>query len=237
VESSSSRCLNIRVTGPSDERFALRGHAPGGDDGTGSTRAAHWESIWSQRRPETVSWYQSVPRTSLDLVTRYARPEDRVLDVGGGASRLVDLLLQRSYRRLAVLDVSPAALDHARARLGPGAEAVDWIVADVTNWCPTVPVELWHDRAVFHFLVEPAERAAYVAAAGNGIAPGGHLVVATFALDGPEMCSGLPVQRYDAAGLAAAFGPDFDLVETATERHVTPTGADQPFVYVVLRRR
>lgn len=225
------------MNGPSDERPTPRDGARSGDLAAGSTRRDHWEAIWSERRPESVSWYQSVPRTSLELVTRYARPEDRVLDVGGGASRLVDLLLQRSYRHLAVLDVSPAALEHARARLGPGAEAADWIVADVTSWRPTVPVELWHDRAVFHFLVDPVERAAYVAAAARGIASGGHLVVATFALDGPEMCSGLPVQRYDADGLAAAFEQDFDAVETAVERHVTPAGAAQPFVYVVLRRR
>ncbi len=200
-------------------------------------RAEWWDGIWAGGRPEDMSWYQSVPRMSLELVTRYADPDARIVDVGGGASRLVDLLLHRGYRRLAVLDVSSGGLDRARERLGEGAVAVDWIVADLVSWSPSRPVDLWHDRAVYHFFVTDDDREAYVAAAARAVRPGGYLVMAVFRAGGPARCSGLAVQGHDTASLRAGFDEDFELVETREDEHLTPAGVVQPFVHAVFRRR
>ena len=160
-----------------------------------------------------------------------------IVDIGGGASRLVDALCERGYDAVTVLDLSTAALETARERLGARGARVQWIVADATKWQPPQAFDIWHDRAAFHFLVEVDEREAYLDRLRRAVKAGGHAIIATFALDGPERCSGLPVQRYDPAGLAATVGDVFELVEHQAHRHVTPRGAEQSFQFSVLRRR
>lgn len=202
-----------------------------------SARQQHWNEIYARKREDEVSWYQKEPTVSLQLIARCVLPVGaKVIDVGGGASRLVDDLLERGSDDVTVLDISGQALAKARARLGARSDAVRWIAADVTTFRPTERYDLWHDRAVFHFLTSAEDRAAYVAALEHSLAPGGYVVVGTFALDGPERCSGLEVVRYDAAGLVAALGESFALLETARQEHVTPSGKVQAFTFVRLVR-
>nr|WP_296762909.1 class I SAM-dependent methyltransferase [Sediminimonas sp.] len=158
------------------------------------------------------------------------------MDVGGGASRLVDVLVSRGWDDLTVLDISEPALAHAKARLGNRADRVRWIVADLTEWHPDRAYDVWHDRAVFQFLTEPDQRTAYLGALNQALRPGGLAILATFAPDGPEKCSGLPVRRYDAAGLSAQLGAEFRLLRTFREVHQTPGGVAQPFAWCVLER-
>ncbi len=202
--------------------------------------AEHWETIYRDRSSEELSWSRSAPATSLQLIDELGLDVDAaVVDVGAGEGALVDALLARGHRRMTILDVAHGALDRVQARLHgvPGAETVDWVVHDVLTWTPTSTFDLWHDRAVFHFLSEPADRRAYVDVATRAIAPGGYLVVATFSADGPEKCSGLPVQRYDADALAAQFVPEFVPLTSRAETHRTPWEAVQPFTWLALRRR
>ena len=201
-------------------------------------RKQHWEEVYRQKADDAVSWFQVHPDFSLALIedAGLART-DPLIDVGGGASRLVDHLLEAGYTDLTVLDISETALERAGARLGKAALKVDWQVADVTRWKPARSYRLWHDRAVFHFLMEPAERAAYRRALTAALAPGGRAVIAGFALDGPERCSGLPVQRYSPETLAAELGPRFELVGSRSEDHVTPLRRIQRFQYSVFERR
>lgn len=195
----------------------------------------HWDSIYRTRVTEDLGWYEPRPST-LALVQRFSSPSDPVIDIGGGDSRMVDELTRAGYRDLTVLDLSNSALTRARSRLGSAGRSVSWIRTDVTRWEPTRTWALWHDRAVFHFLTAEEDRRAYVGIASGALAPGGHLVVATFALDGPDQCAGLPVERYDAEGLAAAFGPGFRLVEHTTElRQDTGVGDSRPYVGVVMQ--
>jgi SAM-dependent methyltransferase len=175
---------------------------------------------------------------SLELIgATGADPGTAVVDVGGGASRLAATLLERGWSDLTVLDMSDVALRAARTALGADAERVAWVRTDVLDWSPARSYGLWHDRAVFHFLTDPGLRERYVATASRALPAGGHLVIGTFAEDGPPTCSGLPVARYDAAALAAAFGPGFHLVADRRDAHRTPSGSAQPFTWVVLRRR
>lgn len=197
----------------------------------------HWERVYSAKAADAVSWYQPTPASSLNVLERHGVPASAALiDVGGGASSLVDHLLDRGWTDLAVLDLADSALAVSRDRLGPRAGQVEWLVADITRWRPGRRFDVWHDRAVFHFLTEAADREAYRSALLTGLNPGGWLIMATFAPDGPERCSGLPVRRYDAAGLAAELGPGFDLAETWREVHVTPGGAEQKFNWAVFRK-
>ncbi|MEJ2344800.1 MAG: class I SAM-dependent methyltransferase [Gammaproteobacteria bacterium] len=197
----------------------------------------HWEQIYATRSPEEVSWYQADPRSSLCLIedTGVGR-DDPLIDVGGGASTLVDRLLEAGYGRLAVLDISAAALDRARKRLGDRAQRVEWLQADITEFVAPHPFRLWHDRAVFHFLTDLADQRRYVRNLETALAPGGHLIIATFAIGGPEKCSGLPIVQYDAERLSAVLGSNFMLEETFTEVHHTPGGADQKFAFFRLRK-
>jgi SAM-dependent methyltransferase len=200
-------------------------------------REAHWNRVYETKRPDAVSWYQPSPRTSLAYIQKLTRVSQRVMDVGGGASVLVDALLDAGYERPVVLDVSASGLGHAKKRLGPRAALVEWLVADVTQ-APELPlVDLWHDRAVLHFLTAPADQATYAAVATRTVRPAGHVVLGTFAPDGPEKCSGLAVQRHDGASVARLLGSDFDLLEQDSELHVTPVGTEQRFSWAVLRRR
>lgn len=193
----------------------------------------HWEHIYATKPSTAVSWYAPHLERSLAMIES-ASPdrETRVVDVGGGASTLVDDLLGKGYRHIAVMDLSGEALAVARRRLGPRADEVTWIEADVTS-ADLAPgsIDLWHDRAVFHFLTEPTARARYVEQVQRAVRPGGHVIVATFGPAGPERCSGLDIVRYDADGLHAEFGATFAKVQSAREVHATPWGSEQEFLY------
>lgn len=203
-----------------------------------SDRTTHWQNVYATKGEAEVSWFQNRPTISLDMI-RAANPDHgaAIIDIGGGASRLVDALLQDGYRDIAVLDLSANALHAAKKRIGAAASKVDWIVADATTWRPMKTYDVWHDRAAFHFLTDPHDRAAYVERLRSAIAPGGHVVIATFAPDGPETCSGLPVQRHDSTSLAAELGPEFALVETRSETHHTPWNSTQAFQFSRFWRR
>jgi len=205
------------------------------EQGEGPTRA-HWEDVWSRRAEDEVSWFELRPATSLRLVTRTVGPDARLVDVGGGASRLVDGLLGAGFERISVLDIAGPALERAKQRLGGRASAVAWICADVTSWRPEHAFDLWHDRAVFHFMVRPEDRAAYLATLRRALRSGGHAIIGTFASDGPERCSGLPVRRYEPETLAAELGTGFRLLDGLHEEHVTPAGKVQRFQFSRLAR-
>lgn len=195
-------------------------------------REAHWEAVYRDKGAEEVSWFQPSPDLSLALIEASGTPRQaQLIDVGGGASRLVDRLLETGYGNVSVLDISAAALEQSRARLGAGAKTVQWLQADITQAELPGRYRLWHDRAVFHFLIDAQARAAYLERLENHLEPGGQAIIATFALDGPERCSGLPVQRYSAQSLAQTLGARFRLLESTTERHTTPAGGVQAFVY------
>jgi trans-aconitate methyltransferase len=196
----------------------------------------HWEEVYRQKAEDAVSWFQPRPELSLDLIRASGLvPDDPIIDVGGGASRLVDALLAAGVRDITVLDIADAALDKARKRLGASAAQVHWLTADVTHWRPERKYRLWHDRAVFHFLTEAADRAAYRHALESALAPGATAIIASFAPDGPERCSGLPVQRYSPDTLAAELGPAFQLIDRRDEEHMTPASKVQRFQYSVFR--
>lgn len=205
---------------------------------TENDRKAHWEAIYSTKAETGVSWYQDEPRLSLELIESVAPAQGgRILDVGGGASVLVDRLLDLPFGEIAILDISEAALSKARSRLGGRAGRVRWVVADVTASPALGTFDVWHDRAVFHFLTEPADRRRYTELARETVTIGGHLIIATFADDGQTRCSGLDVCRYNAHSLASELGGGFSLVSEAKESHTTPWGSSQPFFYGVFVRR
>ena len=199
---------------------------------------SHWETIYRTKDVHEVSWFQDEARRSRDLITRVCPDRGApIIDVGAGASVLVDNLLAAGYRDLSVLDVSEAALEISRYRLGPDSAQVKWMRADVLRaQLDEGAYAVWHDRAVFHFLTDAADRAAYVEQVRRAVKPGGYVLVATFAEDGPEYCSGLPVVRYSAEGLHSEFGADFQLVRSEHEDHHTPAGAEQSFIYCLCRR-
>jgi len=200
-------------------------------------RQAHWQNVYKEKGEYQVSWFQERPNISLELLEAVrAAPGSAIIDIGGGASRLVDALVEKGYRDVTVLDLSESAVSIAKMRLGERAAMVNWIVADVTQWQPTRSYDLWHDRAAFHFLTEAPDQAAYIDRLVKAVRPGGHAIIGTFALDGPERCSGLPVVRYDAAQLSAALTPLFALVDTRRDDHKTPWGAIQHFQFSVFRR-
>jgi SAM-dependent methyltransferase len=193
---------------------------------------AHWNQAYETNPPDDVSWYQKEPTLSLRLIARTCvGKSDGILDVGGGASVLVDCLLAAGFENVAVLDISGSALDHARRRLDPRAEKVGWFEADITAFRAPRPFALWHDRAVFHFLTDPADRQRYVNSLRDCLTTDGHVIIATFAVDGPPKCSGLEVARYDAPGISAELGADFRLIEQVDETHVTPWNTRQQFSY------
>jgi len=211
------------------------GSAANGAAGTGD-RAAQWDERYRTVGADNVSWFEPEPILSLELLDLAgATPDDSVIDVGGGASRLAAALVQRGFLDVTVLDVSSAALAVARAGLGDPT-AVHWIVADLMTWAPTREWQIWHDRALFHFLVDRSDRAAYRSRLSRAVAPGGYAVVATFADDGPTTCSGLAVRRYSPRSLGEELGAVFTPVATGRHDHATPGGAVQPFAWVVALR-
>jgi 2-polyprenyl-3-methyl-5-hydroxy-6-metoxy-1,4-benzoquinol methylase len=200
-------------------------------------RQAHWQNVYKEKGENQVSWFQERPNISLELIEAVrADPSSAIIDIGGGASRLVDALVEKGYRDLTVLDLSESAVSIAKMRLGERAAMVRWIVADVTQWDPTRAYDLWHDRAAFHFLTEASDRSAYLDRLTKAVTPGGHAIIGTFALDGPERCSGLPVVRYDGARLSAELAPSFALLDMRRDDHKTPWGAIQHFQFSVFRR-
>jgi SAM-dependent methyltransferase len=202
-----------------------------------NSRQSHWENVYTSKGESEVSWFQESPAPSLALIAGIgATPASVIIDIGGGASRLVDHLIDQGFRDITVLDLSAAALEAARARLGERALRAHWLVADATTWEPSRDYDLWHDRAAFHFLTEEHDRAAYVARLKRGLKIGGHAIIATFALDGPEKCSGLPVMRYDPARLGQTLGAGFNLLRSHGNDHATPWGSQQRFQFSVFQR-
>jgi SAM-dependent methyltransferase len=198
---------------------------------------AHWEDRYSTEAPEELSWYQPRPQRSLELIQATGLShEARILDVGGGTSRLAAQLLGMGYTDLTVADISPAALAHARAELGRDAARVTWVEADVRTHDFRRRYDLWHDRAVFHFMVSPADREGYLNVLHRTLRPGGHLILATFGPQGPTQCSGLPVERYSADALQRVLGEGFALASSSLAAHRTPSGASQQFLYARLVR-
>lgn len=193
----------------------------------------HWEQVYQTKQPDAVSWFQEHATQSLDIIRSTGASLDaNMIDVGGGASTLVDDLLDCGFKNVTVLDLSGSALRVARERLGAKGKSVKWIAGDIREVdLPVQKYDIWHDRAVFHFLTDPADRSAYVQQVMKSVKPGGHVIVATFAPDGPEQCSGLPVVRYAPDELHQEFGPAFELVEHLSEEHTTPWGSVQHFVY------
>lgn len=202
---------------------------------TPADRAAHWNTVYDTQGEDGVSWYQATPTVTLELLDTLGIDRGAsIIDLGGGASVVVDHLLARECTDVTVLDVSKVALDNTGTRLGPAAERVHWLHRDIFDWTPGRRYDLWHDRAVFHFLIDSAEREAYLRVLRSGIAVDGTVVIATFDAHGPTHCSGLPVVRYGATELAQVFAPHFDLVGARAEEHRTPAGLVQPFTWVVL---
>ncbi len=199
-------------------------------------RKDHWENIYASKKENEVSWFQESPVISLELIAATdATTTSAIVDIGGGASRLVDCLLEQGYERITVLDISSNALATARARIGEDANKVTWIVSDATVWKTRESYDVWHDRAVFHFLTSSAEQKAYVQRLRQALRREGHAIIGTFALDGPEECSGLPVVRYSPESLAAVLGPAFVLVDRRPDEHATPSKRVQKFQFSTFR--
>jgi 2-polyprenyl-3-methyl-5-hydroxy-6-metoxy-1,4-benzoquinol methylase len=218
---------------PTDRRFQWK-EWPMTDLG----RQAHWENVYTTKDEKAVSWFQERPDTSVDLIR--ATGVDRsasIIDIGGGASRLVDALIDEGFKAITVLDLSEKALATSKARLGGRGAHVQWIAADITTWEPSQSYDVWHDRAALHFLTDPKDRAAYAERVSRAVRPGGHVIIGTFAPDGPERCSGLPVIRHDATSLSGILGFTFELVENRNDAHQTPMGTIQRFQFSRFRRK
>lgn len=202
-----------------------------------SGRQAHWENVYATKDEHAVSWFQEKPDISLDLILATGvKATASIIDIGGGASRLVDTLVDEGFKAVTVLDLSEKALATSKARLGTRGANVQWVVADITIWEPTQTFDVWHDRAALHFLTDPKDRAAYAERVSRAVRSSGHVIIGTFAPDGPERCSGLPVVRHDAATLGKLLGHSFELVESRRHDHQTPAGATQRFQFSRFRR-
>ena len=195
-------------------------------------RQKHWDTVFTTKDPLTFSWYQKVPETSLRLIFNASPDTDSwIIDVGGGSSMLVDSLIEKKFSNITVLDISEKALAVARQRLGDSANTVEWIATDITKFAPSHKYDIWHDRAVLHFLTNYQDRLKYVEVLKKALNPGATVIVAAFAIGGPEKCSGLPIVQYDAEKIVALFGDRFHLVEQIEETHITPSGAPQLFAF------
>jgi 2-polyprenyl-3-methyl-5-hydroxy-6-metoxy-1,4-benzoquinol methylase len=195
-------------------------------------RKTHWEDIYHGKSPLEVSWFQKEPVLSLQLIHNTGlSTEATIIDIGGGASVLVDHLVEQGFRHLTVLDISGTALNHTKQRLGPAAEQIEWFESDVTSFQAPHQYDIWHDRAVFHFLTDASDRKQYVKTLKQSLKPGGNLILAAFAIGGPTKCSGLDIVQYDAEKLIAELGSGFTLVEETSETHITPSKQEQQFAY------
>jgi SAM-dependent methyltransferase len=198
--------------------------------------AGHWDSVYERAEPTQLSWHQTEPTVSMELIKALNLGKGAaIIDVGGGTSTLVDVLVAEGYRDVTVLDASRHAIDATRGRIGARADAVTWMVEDLLTWEPARRFDLWHDRAVFHFFVEAPDRTRYRELLHRALQPGGYVVVGTFAPEGPTRCSGLAVSRYDPQDVLEVLGADFDLINSRQETHTTPAGHSQPFSWAVLR--
>jgi SAM-dependent methyltransferase len=197
----------------------------------------HWDTVYSTKEHTDVSWFQANPALSLHLITSVSDSTASVVDIGAGESLLVDFLLDNGYSNLTVVDISEKALAAVRSRLGDAAHYVTFAVVDITEWEPDHVFDVWHDRAVFHFLTDDQSRSAYIRIAERSVREGGHLIIGTFANDGPEQCSGLPTARYSPEALAGLFTDEFDIVTAHREEHTTPWGSSQNFSWVVLQKK
>jgi len=209
-----------------------------GTDTGNEDRHAHWKNVWTTRDADKVSWFQADPALSMKLISQAGRRRDSaIIDVGGGRSPLAGLLVEQGYSNVAVLDIAEAALAQAHQDLGGLGDDVTWIAADVLDWQPVPGLfDVWHDRALCHFFTTPEDQAAYARTLGTALAPDGIAIIATFALDGPERCSGLNVARHDGASLSAMLGTGFVLEQELADTHLTPSGAEQRFCWCVFRR-
>lgn len=200
-----------------------------------TTRAAHWQNIYQTKPDHETSWFQADPSPSLELIKKYAPPKSKIIDVGAGASILAARLLDENFN-ITVLDISSAAIERAKSRVGDKASRIHWTTADLTQTNDLGQFDLWHDRAVFHFLTDSNDQRHYIDLAARTVIPGGHLIISTFGLAGPEKCSGLPVHRYGEPQITSAFEPAFTLIESFEHTHTTPWGKPQQFFFAVLRR-
>ncbi len=201
-------------------------------------RKKHWENIYQHKKVDEVSWYQPTPTTSLELIEGLDLPHtDKIIDIGGGDSFLVDHLLERRYEDLTVLDISEAAIQRAQQRLDAKANAVNWVVSDVTELQPSMVYDLWHDRAAFHFLTESQDIEQYLSIVSAAVKPGGYLIIGTFSEEGPTKCSGIDIKQYSATTLSAVFNPLFETVKCMNVNHETPFSTTQNFTFCVFERR
>ena len=199
-------------------------------------RKQHWENVYTAKTPEQVSWTQDIPSTSLNLIEACKLPPDaRIIDIGGGESKLVDNLLSRGFQQLSVLDISSVALEKAKQRLGANAGKVEWITVDITNFEPVKTYDLWHDRATFHFLTNQEQIDHYIGIIKKAVT--GYLIIATFSNNGPKKCSGLNVQQYSETSLTALWENDFEKIDCFTEDHVTPFNTTQNFLFCLFKKR
>ena len=198
----------------------------------------HWEKIFSKSEGQDFSWFQAYPKTSMDFLELFNLPLDaNIIDIGGGDSKLVDVLLEKGYRNISVLDISANALERSKKRLGEKAGLVKWIVTDITEFAPTETYDFWHDRAAFHFLTTEDRIAKYVALAEQYIKPGGYLVLGTFSENGPEKCSGLTIKQYSEASMSDRFDKSFIRIKCVTEDHQTPFNTTQHFLFCSFRKK
>jgi SAM-dependent methyltransferase len=201
-------------------------------------RKEHWENVYCSKPPDRLGWYKPRLQTSLDWIRKLNLPADAaIIDVGGGASTLIDELINDGYRSVTVLDISGSSLAESQARLGEKAVSVTWLVGDITQVeLPGNKFDVWHDRAVFHFLTDAEQQRQYRDVLLASLKPGGHLIIGTFAPEAPPKCSGLPVQRYDREQLVAVLGGELELIRDHKEMHVTPGGVEQMYLYCQFRR-
>ncbi len=201
-------------------------------------KRAHWESIYEEKPLESHGWYQPVPLHSLHLIEQCGlQPEMSIIDIGGGDSLLVDHLLDKGFHNITVLDISASALERARIRLGEKAGLVDWVQCDVTTFSPSHKFHVWHDRAAFHFLLEPGDIQAYMQVLRSCIEPGGYVILGTFSEMGPKTCSGLPIKQYNPRTMSALFSPDFDVIDLEYADHFTPSGSRQHYIFGRFRKK
>ncbi len=204
-----------------------------------SDQTEHWQDVYISKAESELSWFEARPDLSLEMIAAlHLKPGAKLVDIGAGASRLVDGLIEAGWQNVAVLDLAAEALETAKRRLGPAGKSVCWIASDVRRWKPEAATfDVWHDRAAFHFLTDAKDRAAYCATLNRALKPGGHALIAGFAPDGPERCSGMPVIRYDAADIVQMLGPDFSLQASYHHTHQTPWHSEQRFQYNLFTKR
>jgi len=197
----------------------------------------HWDNIYTNKPPQEVSWYQQEPTVSLEIIQHFSDKNARIIDIGGGMSVLIDYLLKAGYANLALLDISGKAIEHVRKRLSDQASTIEWFEKDITEFAPPHIYDIWHDRAVFHFLTDIKSRQLYVNVLKNAVKSGSYIIIAAFAKDGPQKCSGLDIVQYDEPSIQYELGDEFILLDSQSEKHITPAGKEQHFIYFIFQRK